>query len=66
MHCGSCIRRVSLALASVQGTEVKQVSLGKARLSANLVHAGTIEALAPINLAIAALAKAGYFSRLET
>ena len=34
MHCGSCIRRVSDALASTDGVQVKEVRLGAARLSA--------------------------------
>jgi copper chaperone len=58
MHCGSCIRRVSQALASTEGVQVEEVSLGAARFSA------TQEA-PPIELALAALAKAGYPARLE-
>jgi len=56
MHCGSCIRRVEQALASTEGVEVKEVRLGAARLSAPAHH---------VDLAIAALAKAGYTARLE-
>jgi copper chaperone CopZ len=58
MHCGSCIRRVEQALASTEGVEVKEVRLGAARLN---TPAGN----APVDLAIAALAKAGYTTRLE-
>jgi copper chaperone CopZ len=58
MHCGSCIRRVSEALASTEGVQVEEVRLGTARLSA---PAGP----APVDLAIAALAKAGYTARLK-
>jgi copper chaperone len=58
MHCGSCIRRVSQALASADGLQVEEVRLGAARLRTNL-------APAPVDLAIAALAKAGYSARLE-
>ena len=58
MHCGSCIRRVSQALASAQGVTVKEVRLGAARLSA------TAEPLS-VDLALAALAKAGYTARLD-
>ena len=58
MHCGSCIRRVTEALASTEGLKVEEVRLGAARLSA---AAGQ----APVDLAIAALAKAGYTARLE-
>ncbi len=59
MHCGSCIRRVSQALASAEGMQVEEVRLGAARLRATL-------APAPVDLAIAVLAKAGYIARLET
>src|SRR5208283_5429139 len=34
MHCGSCVRRVSQALAAVQGVEVNEVRIGAARLTA--------------------------------
>ena len=58
MHCGSCIRRVSQALASAEGVKVEEVRLGAARLSAQTDPA-------PVDLAIATLAKAGYTARLE-
>jgi copper chaperone CopZ len=58
MHCGSCIRRVSQALASADGITVKEVRLGAARLNSVLDPP-------PIDLSIAALAKAGYTARLE-
>ncbi len=58
MHCGSCIRRVTQALASTEGLKVEEVRLGAARLSA------AAEASAA-NLAIAALQKAGYSASLE-
>jgi Cu+-exporting ATPase len=61
MHCGSCIRRVSQALASTEGVQVEEVRLGAARLS--MVH--DTQAPAPVDLAIAALAKAGFPARLE-
>jgi len=57
MHCGSCVRRVTQALASVAGIEVKEVQIGAARFA-------TPDA-APSEAAIAALAKAGYPARLE-
>jgi copper chaperone CopZ len=57
MHCGGCVRRVSQALASVEGVAVKEVRVGEARLSSNLDPA-------PVDLALAALAKAGYPARL--
>jgi copper chaperone CopZ len=59
MHCGSCIRRVNRALASTEGVKVEEVRLGAARLSTNLTPA-------PVDHAVAALAKAGYSARLET
>lgn len=58
MHCGSCIRRVSQALSSTNSVVVKEVRLGAARV------ATTIDP-APVDLSIAALAKAGYTARLE-
>jgi copper chaperone len=58
MHCGSCIRRVNQALGSLQDIQVKEVRLGAARVSSN-------RETAPVDLAVAALAKAGYSARLE-
>jgi copper chaperone len=59
MHCGSCVRRVSQALASTRGVEVKEVRVGAARLSSAADPAA-------VDRAVAALAKAGYPSQLET
>jgi copper chaperone CopZ len=59
MHCGSCVRRVAQALASVEGAQAKDVQIGKARLASELDPA-------PVDLAIAALAKAGYAARLDS
>jgi len=59
MHCGSCVRRVSQALASAPGVVVNEVSVGKAKLSSS-------EDPALIDLAIAAIAKAGYTAHLES
>jgi copper chaperone len=58
MHCGSCVRRVSQALAATEGLEVKTVRVGAARVSSS-------EDPAPIEQAVAALEKAGYPARLE-
>lgn len=58
MHCGSCIRRVSQALATDKEVEVEEVRLGAARLKAP-------DGPDPIEHAISALAKAGYAARLE-
>jgi len=57
MHCGSCVRRVSQALASVNDLKVQEVRLGAAR-----VEAGDVSATAA---AVDALAKAGYKAQLE-
>lgn len=59
MHCGSCVRRVSQALAAVPGVTVNEVGLGAARLTA-------AEEPAPVDAAIAALAKAGFAAHLES
>ena len=58
MHCGSCVRRVTQALASVEGVVVNEVQVGTARLTSNLDPA-------PVDLAVAALAKAGFTAHLE-
>jgi copper chaperone CopZ len=58
MHCGSCIRRVSQALSSTAGVNVKEVRLGAARFTSTLEPA-------PVTPALAALAKAGYTARLD-
>lgn len=58
MHCGSCVRRVSQALAATEGLKVDEVRLGAARVEA----ADAAEA-AP--RAIAAVAQAGYSAQLE-
>jgi copper chaperone len=58
MHCGACIRRVTQALASIEGTHVQEVRLGAARISSS-------KDPAPVDLSIATLAKAGYTARLE-
>jgi len=58
MHCGSCVRRVSQTLASIEGTVVKDVQIGSAQLASDLDPA-------PVDLAIAALGKAGFTAHLE-
>jgi copper chaperone CopZ len=58
MHCGSCVRRVTEALKSVEGAVVDDVRVGAARLTFN-------QDPAPVDLAVAALAKAGFAARLE-
>jgi copper chaperone CopZ len=59
MHCGSCVRRVSQALAATPGVVVNEVRLGAARLTA-------AQEPEPVALAIAALAKAGFAAHLES
>jgi copper chaperone CopZ len=58
MHCGSCVRRVSQALASTEGLHVDEVTIGAARITSTLNPP-------PVDLALAALAKAGYTAHLE-
>ncbi len=59
MHCGACVRRVSQALASIQGVMVDEVQVGAARLSLS-------DGPAAVDAAIAALAKAGYMAHPES
>ncbi len=63
MHCGSCIRRVTQALTSAEGLQVEEVRLGAARLKTS--DNSPQDNSPQVELAIAALAKAGYTSRLE-
>jgi copper chaperone CopZ len=58
MHCGSCVRRVTQALAAVEGVVVNEVRVGTARLTSG-------QKPAPVDLALAALAKAGFTAHLE-
>ena len=58
MHCGSCVRRVTQALSTTTGVEVKEVRIGAARLQ-------SMDDDAPLDAAIASLARAGYSARLE-
>ncbi|HUA97591.1 MAG TPA: cation transporter [Terracidiphilus sp.] len=57
MHCGGCVRRVTQALAATEGVEVKEVEVGSARLASSREPA-------PVDVAIAALAKAGFSAHL--
>jgi copper chaperone len=58
MHCGSCVRRVGQALAATPGIAVDEVQVGAARVSSS-------QDPAPVEAAIAAIAKAGYSAHLE-
>jgi len=53
MHCGSCVRRVTQTLAAVEGVQVQEVRIGAARFTST-------QQLPQIDLAVAALAKAGF------
>ncbi|MGA2889785.1 MAG: heavy-metal-associated domain-containing protein [Terracidiphilus sp.] len=59
MHCGACVKRVSQALTAVEGVVVDEVRVGTARLTSTF-------APPPIDLALAALAKAGFTAHLES
>jgi copper chaperone CopZ len=59
MHCGSCVRRVSGALASTPGIAVEEVRIGAARLRASQ------EASLSIPAVLAALEKAGFHAQVE-
>ena len=58
MHCGACVRRVSQALESTPGLKGGEVRVGAARVSSE-------QEPAPVDAAIAVLAKAGYAAHLE-
>lgn len=58
MHCGSCVRRVTQALASVSGVVVEEVRIGAARVSSS-------EDTVPVDSLVSALAKAGYTAHLD-
>lgn len=60
MHCGSCIRRVTQAITSAGPFTVEEVRLGAARF-----HAPEDTLLASTDLAVAALAKAGFSARVD-
>ncbi len=55
MHCGACVRRVTMALNKLPGTQVEEVQIGAAR----------IETTATPPEILAALDKAGYAARVE-
>lgn len=62
MHCGSCVRRVTQALASTEGVTVNEVRIGAARFTSTLDNDGAVA----VDPAIAALAKAGFTAHLES
>lgn len=57
MHCGACVRRVSQALASVEGLTVGEVRVGAARVTVADPGAGA-------EAAVAALAKIGFKAQI--
>ena len=57
MHCGACVRRVSQALEGTPGLKVGEVRLGAARVTSDEPQAADV--------AIAAVAKAGFKAELE-
>ena len=59
MHCGSCVRRVSRALASSPGIEVKEVRVGAARFVAN-------DESGAVDQAVAALDRVGFKAHVDT
>jgi copper chaperone len=60
MHCGSCIRRVTQAIAGAGAFHVEEVRLGAARFT--VPEAMQANALPT---AIAALGKAGFSARVD-
>lgn len=57
MHCGSCVRRVSQALAQTAGLNVKEVRVGAARVESEQPSA--------VERAIEAVQKAGYAAHAD-
>ena len=58
MHCGACVRRVTLALVAVEGVAVEEVTVGAARLTSAVEPA-------PVDAAVAALGKIGFAARQD-
>jgi copper chaperone len=59
MHCGSCVRRVSQAVAAVPGVVVNEVRVGAARFT-------SLKDPAQVALVIDAIRKSGYAAHLES
>ena len=57
MHCGACIRRVTQVIQNAGPFPVEEVRIGAARFKAGQAS--------DANVAIAALAKAGYAAHLD-
>jgi copper chaperone CopZ len=58
MHCGSCVRRVTQALQGVDGTDVREVRLGAARVRIS-------DAAVAQPALLASMAKAGFSAHVE-
>ncbi len=58
MHCGSCVRRVTQALQTVEGAEVQEVRLGAARVQVE-------DTVVSEQALLASVAKAGYSAHVE-
>ncbi len=57
MHCDACVRRVKMALEKVDGVQVGEVQVGRARVQA--------PEEVPASALAAAVEKAGYPARVE-
>ena len=60
MHCGSCVRRVTQTIAGAGPFEVEEVRLGAARF-----EAPDGAETAAVDMAVAALTKAGFAARVD-
>jgi len=49
MHCDGCVRRVTAALAKVEGAEVERVEVGSARVQFDLERASRQELIDAVN-----------------
>jgi copper chaperone CopZ len=49
MHCGGCVRRVTNALTSVQGTTVETVEVGSAKVSYDAGAVSPEQIIAAVN-----------------
>ena len=59
MHCGACVNRVTAALKSVPGVEVRGVEIGSAEVSFD-------EAQVQPEMVAAAVTKIGFVARIES
>jgi copper chaperone CopZ len=59
MHCGACVRRVTQALASVEGVVVNEVRVGEAKFTSTLEPT-------PVDSAIAAVTRVGFAAHVES